>query len=374
MGMNVLLLVPGPQPDNLPVDMWKFRVEWLGAAATSKIELDRKARYQFCEEACERVNSAIKQKQVDLVHVLFGLFLMEVLDTNRLFRKKIPSIATVHNTPPMECRRSWSSDKVYSRFIDAIRIRVVSVKNNLRLRKHSYSEYVTPSDQVRESLLSIIPSSSVNAISHGVSDSVAMHTNIPSCRRPKPHSPVQIFTAGGWVPHKRQHLIPQVADQLRGRGIKFVWHVVGPAARVPGYKEAIDGEILTRKLQHHVHTHEAVSNETLMSLYERANLYVQPSTEEGFCITALDAAAMGLPVIGSPAGALPIISAISGGSLAASEPAELANSIASFVKYDKWPVDTSNQCKEIRAKFTWAQSAKSLLELYEHAELPDMDK
>ena len=55
------------------------------------------------------------------------------------------------------------------------------------------------------------------------------------------------------------------------------------------------------------------SDDDLKNLYSQADLYVQPSTDEGFCLTALDAASQGLRVIGSDVGEIANIARLSGG-------------------------------------------------------------
>jgi len=90
---------------------------------------------------------------------------------------------------------------------------------------------------------------------------------------------------------------------------------------------------------------------------------VQPSVEEGFCITALDAAAAGLPVIASPAGALARIAEVSGGTLVDSATGPLARAIADFVLEDRW-ADATAQAQAVRSTFSWDAAARALMERY----------
>jgi glycosyltransferase involved in cell wall biosynthesis len=101
----------------------------------------------------------------------------------------------------------------------------------------------------------------------------------------------------------------------------------------------------------------------LAQLYDAAHLYVQPSVEEGFCITALDAAAAGLPVIASPAGALARIAEVSGGTLVDSEPGMLAQAVADFVLENRW-ADVTAQAQAVRNAFSWDAAARALMERY----------
>jgi glycosyltransferase involved in cell wall biosynthesis len=172
------------------------------------------------------------------------------------------------------------------------------------------------------------------------------------------------LTLGGWVPHKRQHLIPEVAARLKESGVSFHWQVAGPAGRISGYKAAVDAELVARGLTKHVTAHEAVPIDQLAKLYDTAHLYVQPSTEEGFCITALDAAAAGIPVIASPAGALPKIAEASGGRLVASEAMAIAAAVLEFHAAAAWPDDSREVAQKVIEEFSWTEAARQLVECY----------
>jgi glycosyltransferase involved in cell wall biosynthesis len=217
---------------------------------------------------------------------------------------------------------------------------------------------------VRVALAPLLPDRPIEVIGHGVSGNLPALSLVPSTRRPAPGEAVSLLTAGGWAPHKRQHLVPQVGRLLADSGLAFTWTVAGPAGRVPGYREAVEADVQAASLSRSIRTLGAVSDNELARLYDRAHLYVQPSTEEGFCLTALDAAAAGLPVIGSPAGALPEICASSGGILVPSEPEAISRAILRFVHGDLWPPDPLGRAAQVRSDYSWAAAADRLADLY----------
>ncbi|MEP3927932.1 glycosyltransferase, partial [Rhodopirellula bahusiensis] len=110
-------------------------------------------------------------------------------------------------------------------------------------------------------------------------DSVQVRTT----SKPRPGKPLKILTVGGWAPHKCQHLIPEICRQLKQKGINFHWDLIGPTSRVVGYDEAIREQISQLGLSSEISVHGAVPLADLAKYYSEANLYVQPSTEEGFC-------------------------------------------------------------------------------------------
>lgn len=365
-GVEVELVVPGPAPDSPPLGGLSdlpYTVTWIDADYPSKGDPSREARYAFCQKvdalAAARANGPDKP---DVLHVLFGLFVMEVLDTAALRQASLPSLATVHNVPPMECRQIAHDAPLKARAKEALRLQAVAWKNRTRLRRHGYDLYITPSEQVRGFLTPIV-GTHVKTIGHGMTSDLQAQMSPPDTRRPS-STPLRLLTAGGYAPHKRQHIIPETAALLQEAGLDFVWDVVGPAGRVKGYHDTVARDVAARGLEKQVFLNQAVPFANLGALYDRAHIYVQPSIEEGFCLTALDAAAAGLPVIASRAGALADIVAASGGTLVARAPTALATAIADFATADRWP-DALNTSKQVQQTFSWEKAASTLVLEYD---------
>ncbi|MBI1357422.1 MAG: glycosyltransferase [Acidobacteria bacterium] len=364
MGHSVRLLVPG-SPGLGSELVEGMSVERLETTFPSSGDPSRDTRYQFCREAESAILENIRHGEADVVHVMFGLFLMEVLNTEAIRKAGAPIAATVHNVPPMECGRSWQGEPLHRRLKDALRLRAVARMNAYRLRRHRYDAYVTPSDPVTRALSAILPGADVTTIGHGIGAELAGLMNPPDERRPQPGAPLRLLTVGGWAPHKRQHLLPAVAERLMAGGLKIHWDVVGPSGRLAGYFDAVRSEIAQRDLGESVLARGAAEQGDLARLYDGANIYVQPSTEEGFCLTALDAAACGLPVIASPAGALPRLSADSGGECVESDPQALAEAILRFVREDRWAGDPRKTAEAIRQRYSWSAAATDLTSTYQ---------
>ena len=66
--------------------------------------------------------------------------------------------------------------------------------------------------------------SPIATIGHGVSADLLAQMSPPGLRPP---GPLRLFTAGGWVPHKRQMLIPQTLRLLQEHGIDPHWEIAG---------------------------------------------------------------------------------------------------------------------------------------------------
>jgi len=365
LGVEAELVVPGPEPRDWRPDGMApppYRLRWLEAGYPERGDPTREQRYDFCRQvdalAADRLAGSDRP---DILHVMFGLFVMEVLNTARLRRAGLPSLATVHNVPPMECRQIAHDAPLPARMKEALRLQMVGLKNRGRLKKHRYDGYVVPSEQVR-GLLAPVVQADVAVIGHGTTGDLQALMRPPETRRPE--GTVRLLTAGGYAPHKRQHIIPETAQRLRAAGVDFQWDVVGPSGRVAGYHASVVADAVRRGLADRVHLHEAVPFADLGGFYDRANLYIQPSIEEGFCLTALDAAAAGLPVIASRAGALPDIAQASGGALVPSNPGALADAIADFVTQDRWQ-DAGAQAAQVGQAFSWARAGATLKAQYD---------
>ncbi|MDP2738104.1 MAG: glycosyltransferase family 4 protein [Pseudorhodobacter sp.] len=365
LGVETELLVPGPMPEDwLPGGMRQppYRVQWVDACYPAKGDPTREQRYDFCRKADTLAfEKATGPGRPDVLHVMFGLFVMELLDTARLQRAGLPCLATVHNVPPMECRLVPDTAPLAARLKEMLRLKAVAFKNHARLKKHAFDLYVVPSQQVSRLLAAIIDGR-LDVIGHGLTSDLQARMKPPGTRRPQ--GPVRLLTVGGYAPHKRQNLIPEVAARLRDSGLTFEWDIVGPTGRLAGYFDGVVAEVARHGLAGAVHARAAVPVAELATLYDAAHLYVQPSIEEGFCITALDAAAVGLPVIASPAGALAQIAEASGGALVESDPKWLAKAIGDFVSADRWR-DPAEVARAVRVRFSWEMAAQTLRARYQ---------
>ena len=110
LGVEAELLVPGPAPEGwLPQGMAEppYTVTWIDAGYPAKGDPSREQRYSFCRQVNDLAAARVAgPDRPDVLHVLFGLFVMEVLETEKLRAAGLPCLSTVHNVPPMECRQT----------------------------------------------------------------------------------------------------------------------------------------------------------------------------------------------------------------------------------------------------------------------------
>jgi glycosyltransferase involved in cell wall biosynthesis len=105
----------------------------------------------------------------------------------------------------------------------------------------------------------------------------------------------------------------------------------------------------------------------MMALYSMAEAFVFPSWIEGFGLPVLEAMACGAPVIASDRGSIPEVAGGAALLVDADDPAIVARQIALLLT-------SSDEARRLRARgferaaqFSWRQTAKRILESYEHA-------
>jgi len=100
-----------------------------------------------------------------------------------------------------------------------------------------------------------------------------------------------LVTVGRLSSEKGQDMIPSIADNLRSRGYRFVWYIIGDGPT----RKALEELIIEKKL-----------TETVILLGQKINpypyikncgLYVQPSYTEGFCLSTFEAKILRKPVV-----------------------------------------------------------------------------
>ena len=103
------------------------------------------------------------------------------------------------------------------------------------------------------------------------------------------------------------------------------------------------------------------------ALYEGARLLVQPSFDEGFGMSVLEAMSLGVPVVASSRGSLPEVVGDAGPLVDPDQPADLAHAIARVLDDDAF----ASACVEkglTRARaFRWDATAHRVYDMYREA-------
>lgn len=274
-----------------------WRIHYLKFSQETNNKL-RGTWFQFVASVNDYLPQLIDEIHPDIVHVLFGMFLIGGLKVESL---TVPCCVTIHNLPPRECSRTWVGDSPWSYVIEQTRLKLVRWLNYRRLKQHRYHTYIPISYKVFQLLSQAISDVKIVPIEHGIflPDKIvyAQKNTSTICN---------LLTVAGYVPHKGQHLALQVAAHLRRCGFEFTWTMIGPV-RISKYYQYLQHKVKELGLSKQINLRVNVSNQELEEAYSSSNIYVQPSLEEGFCFTTLEAALHKLPVVGTNEGAIPEI-------------------------------------------------------------------
>ena len=359
LGHTIELVVP----QNAPVGKieiveincnWRIHYIGLGCSLT---DIPRTLRFKFVENVNVYLHQNINKFKPNIIHVLYGMYLIEGLKTEDFH---IPSRATITNIPPRECSNSWLGDMTWRYVADILRKKAVEWINYRRLILHKYNVYLPISDQVGNIISEILPESKIVPIQLGAFP--------PNCDLSSPSIKItnqicQILTVGGYVPHKGYHISLKVASQLLGEGFQFLWTIIGPV-RNDRYYKYLQNQVRELGLSQVINLRTNVSKDELESAYCNTHIYVQPSLEEGFCLTTLDAAFYGLPIIGTPQGAIPEIIQQARGVLTEPYPPSIANAITHTWKLLPEYSYTKDRLVAIRQQYSWNRVAQEMITIY----------
>jgi len=110
-----------------------------------------------------------------------------------------------------------------------------------------------------------------------------------------------------------------------------------------------------------------VDAEQRRALFEGARLLVQPSFEEGFGLSVLDAMTLGVPVVAANRGSLPEVLGDAGPLVDPEKTAELASAIARVLNDDEYAAACTSKGLVRARAFRWDQTARVVYDTYREA-------
>jgi glycosyltransferase involved in cell wall biosynthesis len=196
----------------------------------------------------------------------------------------------------------------------------------------------------------------IDVIHHGVA---------PAFREPAGEAPdlpaPYVLSVGTIQARKNLDVLVQAVARVRERRSEPVTLAI--AGRRGWKTEAFDAACRTTP----VSMLGLVKDEALPALYAHAALFVQPSSYEGFGLTAVEAMACGAPVVAADAGSLPEVVDRAGLLVAPRDVEALADAIERILD-DPAQRDRLRQAGLERAgHFTWERSAADHMECYRKA-------
>jgi glycosyltransferase involved in cell wall biosynthesis len=173
-----------------------------------------------------------------------------------------------------------------------------------------------------------------------------------------------ILYVGVWRRYKNLAQLSRAFDQLKEQGLDIELVLAGEPDKF--YPE-IEQEVRGIKNRQSLITPGRVSDEDLNLLYNAATLFVLPSMMEGFGLTALEAAACGVPVACSD---IPTLREVMGQGAVYFDPENLENTVdvlKGLVTNPKALEDLANLSLSRSKHFSWKEAGSQTIAVYQEA-------
>jgi glycosyltransferase involved in cell wall biosynthesis len=326
----------------------------------------RKERF-FPIFAFKKAFSVLKNKKIDIIHVGYGFFAIYLgVFMGYIFRK--PVIFTIQNVPPREMLVERFSGhhglhKGFKRFY--LWLTGTFGKATLRL---PYSALICVSKRTGLLAQNVgAPERKISVIPNGV--------DVEKFRpRPKQkivqelnlEGNVVLLNVAGFIEHKGQRYLVEAIPDLVKRFPNIKLLLVGPT-REKKYKQSIINLIKSSKLEEHILILESVPHDEIPNIFNVCDIYVQPSLEEGFCISVIEAMACGKPIIGTKTGAIPeFIKESEGGILIdPASPEHIYSAAVHLLSNSKIIMEMGRKARKYAEdNYSWEKVARNTLHLY----------
>jgi glycosyltransferase involved in cell wall biosynthesis len=180
-------------------------------------------------------------------------------------------------------------------------------------------------------------------------------------RRPEPGAPGPILFIGTIAPRKNVPGLLRAFTQLSAE-VRETPELVLAGRITP---EGLQGTgVDVASVIDRIRMAGYVDADAKQALYRQASMLVLPSFDEGFGIPALEAMAMGVPVIASNRGALPEVLGDAGVLVDPDDPAEIANAMRRLLGDPDLRRRMADAGVARARRYTWTASARRLYETY----------
>lgn len=218
-------------------------------------------------------------------YVLRGRRLAETFDTAIAFEGPADFVSTyVLDCVPANEKIQW------------IHFDVSKYLFHLRTAKRLYPQFNrihVVSNEAKQALIGLLPEIAEKTVTvrNVISEKRCREMAMRGIGYTDDFSGTRILTVGRLSEEKGQDIIPEIANRLRESGLVFRWYIIGAG----DLQSKIEAQITQLQLQDEVRLLGALTNP--YPYFQGADIYVQTSIHEGFCITLAEAKAFELKVI-----------------------------------------------------------------------------
>lgn len=291
--------------------------------------------------------------------------------------KGFKTILTVHNLSPEEAKLPFiiKSSKLYFALRN-IRYLITTIGTKYLLKHNTFHSIVCVSDYSLKRVKSITGRKMpLYKVTEGYKDNLNEDKTTSNSREIdseifhlKESKASIVLTVAGFIYHKGIYEMIKILAEIKKENIKFKYIVVGNL-RDPKYYQFLVKQIKYYNLENDVILKPDVNEDTLNYAYEIADIYVQPSFEEAFCLSFLDASIRVPKLLGAKVGEIPSILKLREQSDNSFDPRDnttLRNKLKGLLineDPDKYAIDKKT-INKIKTTYSWDNVAKELLAIY----------
>lgn len=311
--------------------------------------------------ASQQVNDAVHAFAPDVAHVVGGgVRFLQVCETQL---RALPWLFTAHNVPPAEriFPRLHGKPRLHYAIRNALALPNV-VSWSRYLKRARFALAVCHSETVARRLADVgCPMDKIVQIPFGSELPNAVgDTVFPEDAWPR------IVTVAGLAHHKGQLDALQMAARLLPDFPRLSYRMVG-MTRDKSYRAFLERMIGKLGLSNHVALLHSASEDVKFAALREADLYLQPSHEEGFCIAFLEGAMVSARLLGADTGAIaqiaagdPLARVVKPGDVAA-----LERAARELLKLDAAPEALAQRRESLARRYDWNAYIDAHLRAYE---------
>ncbi|MFX1295644.1 MAG: glycosyltransferase family 4 protein [Promethearchaeota archaeon] len=241
------------------------------------------------------------KEKIDIIHVTYGFFsIIFATIIAKLLRIKV--IFTIQNVPPEEHSKSKNKffQNIYHKIVKIFGYFVLNLPFNKLICVSKQTACLAKCRGVKINKITIIP--------NGISDIFFEKLNKETIRSKFKiqKNEIILLNVAGIISHKGQEFLIKAFSKINQIIPNSTLFLIGPI-RDNKYFLKLKNSIEFQQNSKKIYFLGGKKYFHLPEYYKMADIYVQPSLQEGFCISILEAMASSLPVIGTNVGVIPEI-------------------------------------------------------------------
>ncbi len=310
-----------------------------------------------------QIQQALAAFRPDLVHVLGGGIRMLWLANEQL--ADVPWVFTAHNVPPAErIFHHWFGHTTLHYAARNLLAMPSTISWKLLLRRAGFDKVICHSKAVFDRVQCCgCPTEKAVKIAFGAEALPVAESSAPS---PFPSDAFpRILTVAGLAPHKGHLDAVRVARRLLKDYPKLAYRMIG-GGRQHDYADYVSGYIRECGLEANMSIIHRAPEQVKFAALRDADLYIQPSHEEGFCIAFLEASMLVPRLVGTNTGEIASIAGQDPTTAIVPTKNVKALETATRKLLATTPTDAMVAARRARilSQYTWSDYLKQHLDLY----------